>query len=887
MRAETAPQPIRSAPDSSQAPVASRWTQRRGVFTSLTRVTVASSSSVDSSSVVNVTSTSAKLLAQVNPNYFDTHFHFEYVDATSFQASGFASATSVPRPDGDLAAGAVDQTAVAVVGGLQPETTYYYRVVATNAQSPVGGTLGPEGTFTTYAGPRTTTETCPNAQVRTEQPYGQALPDCRAYELVTPVEKGDGALPAMAGGAGTFYEPPNPYGANYGFQASASGDGMAFSVQIPFPGARAGTLDNYLAARGAGGWSAQSITPPQAESPFSNNWPSVNAYSADLSKAAFVDGGGIDMPASGQDSPPLVAGEPAQMQNLFLRDDATSTYQLTNLTPIGVAPAAAGFEGASADFSHVLFASRARLTPEVPSSNSRFRNLFEWHDGTVSLVGQVPTPPATSCGGNGPACSVPAEGAALGAGSGNESEPGFVNAVSADGSMIFFNDADSELPEEDGQLYVRENGTRTVEISASQKTNGSGPGGSDPEGPRIPRYWSASKDGSRAFFTSCEQLTNDSTANSSETNKSCSRGYIGSSGNDLYQYDTATETLSDLTVDRHGDPAGSDVKAVLGVSADGSYVYFVANGVLASGAALGNCSGEQKEGECNLYVAHDGVTAFIARIDTAELWPRYASATRVSADGTRLAFETQRSLTGYDNRDAVTGKLDSEVYIYDATSNQLTCVSCNPSGARPLGSSTLRAIENPASGGDLASNFEYLPRNLSEDGERLFFDSSDALVQGDVNGKEDVYEYEDGAVHLISSGTSSEASTFLDASPSGNDVFFEAYSQLVRQDLDQKPDIYDARVDGGFAEEPATACTGTGCQGAPSAPPVFATPASVTFEGVGNFSPPTQVAVKPKRKTVKCVKGKKPSHGRCVEAKAKKRKSKKTRQASDNRRTKR
>jgi DNA-binding beta-propeller fold protein YncE len=843
--------------------------------------------SIDSTSVANVTSTSANLLAQVNPNNLDTHFHFEYIDAATFEASGFADSTSVPQSGGDLAAGATDQTAMARIQGLQPETTYRYRVVATNAKSPAGGTVGPEGTLTTYASPSTTAETCPNAQTRAEQPYAQALPDCRAYEIVTPVEKGDGALPAMAGGGGAFYDPPNPYGTNFGFQASVSGDGMAFSVQTAFPGARAGTLDNYLAVRGAGGWSAQSITPPQAESPFSNNSPSVNAYSADLSKAVFIDGGGTEEPASGQDSPPLVPGEPADIQNLFLRDDATSTYQLTNLTPTGAAPAPAGFEGASADFSHVIFASRARLTPEVPSSNSRFRTLFEWHDGTVSLVGLVPTPPATSCGGNGPACSIPAEGAALGTGAGNESEPGFVNAVSADGSMIFFNDADSELPDENGQLYVRENGTRTVEISASQKTNGSGPGGSDPEGPRIPRYWWASRDGSRAFFTSCEQLTNDSTANSSETSKSCSRGYIGSSGNDLYQYDTATETLSDLTVDRHGDPAGADVKAVLGVSADGSYVYFVANGVLASGATLGNCSGEQKEGQCNLYVAHDGVTTFIARIDAAEIWPRYASATRVSANGTRLAFETPRSLTGYDNRDAVTGRLDSEVYLYDATSNQLTCVSCNPSGARPLGPSSLRVIENPASGGDLANSFEYLPRNLSEDGERLFFDSSDALVQGDVNGREDVYEYEDGALHLISSGTSGEASTFLDASASGNDVFIETYSQLVKQDLDQKVDIYDARVDGGFTGEPATACTGTGCQGVPPAPPIFATPASVTFEGVGNFPPPAQVGVKAKRKTVKCAKGKRLSHGACVKVKTKKKKLKKTRKASDNRRAKR
>jgi sugar lactone lactonase YvrE len=843
--------------------------------------------SIDSTSVVNVSSTSADLLAQVNPNNLDTHFHFEYVDAATFKASGFTDAKSLPQPEGDLAAGVTDQTVVARIQGLQPETTYRYRVVATNAKSPAGGTLGREGTLTTYASPSTTAETCPNAQARAEQPYAQALPDCRAYEQVTPVEKGDGALYSVSAPGFNFYEAPNPYGVNFGFQASASGDGMAFSVQIPFPGALAGTPDNYLAVRGAGGWSAQSITPPQAADPFTNNWPSVRAYSADLSKAAFEDGDRSDGPGSGQDSPALVPGEPAHIENLFLRDDATNTYQLTNLTPAGVVPAAAAFEGASADFSRIVFASIAQLTPEA--SNGGRRNLFEWHDGAVSLVGQVPTPPAIRCGDNGPACSVSAEGAALGAGVGMCAGAGFVNAVSADGSKIFFNDVDSEFVSGDGQLYVRENGTATVEISASQKTNGSGPGGSDPAGPRFPRYWSASSDGSKAFFTSCEQLTNNSTANSSETDSSCKANIAGTNdaaarGNDLYQYDTSTEKLSDLTVDHNGDPAGADVKAVLGVSADGSYVYFAANGVLANGATLGNCRAGQEEEQCNLYVAHDGTTTFIARIGGVEDWARYASAARVSGDGARLAFETPRSLTGYDNRDAVTGEPDSEVYLYDAPSNQLVCVSCNPSGARPLGPSTLKQIEQPSSGID---GFEYLPRNLSEDGGRLFFDSSDALVPGDVNGKQDVYEYEDGALHLISSGTSSEASAFLDASPDGSDVFFETHSQLVKQDLDQKVDIYDARVDGGFTEEPATACTGTGCQGVPGASPTFATPASATFNGTGNFPPPAQTLAKPKRKTVKCAKGKKLSHGKCVKAKAKKRKSKKAKKASDNRRAKR
>ena len=679
---------------------------------------------------------------------------------------------------------------------------------------------------------------CVNEAVRRQQGYALRLANCRAYELVTPVEKGDGTLSASGPvGVHSFYEQPAPYGGG-SFQASESGDGLAFASFTPFPGALAGAVE-YIAARGGDGWSSQSITPRQA-SPGGPNTSHVAAYSLDLAKAAFEDGG----VAKGQDSPPLVPGEPQNNQNLFLRDDATSTYQLMDLTPAGVAPAGAVFEGASADFSHVLFISQAPLTPDAPNGMASLSdNLFEWVGGVVTLAGLVPMPPATRCGGGGPACSAPVEGAALGAGDFNTAPAGFLNAVSPDGSKVFFKGAGGTRY---AQLYMRENGLTTVEVSASQKTNGSGPGGRDPAGPRFPRYWPASADGSKAFFTSCEQLTNDSTANASKSEEACI-GSIGSgdrwSGSDLYRYDTASGVLSDLTVDHNGDPLGADVQAVFGASADGSYVYFVANGVLASGASLGNCHGLGENGQCNLYVAHNGTTSFIARIEgvgSYGSWSLYATAARATSDGTRLAFETPRSLTGYDNRDAVTGEPDSEVYLYDATSSQLVCVSCNPSGTRPLGSSHLTTIEGPPSGPSGAGNsltFEYLPRNLSSDGVRLFFDSSDALVPGDVNGAQDVYEDEGGSLHLVSRGTNKEASMFMDASSSGNDVLFTTRSQLVGQDIDQRVDIYDARVGGGFPfAAPLPGCVGEACKAPPSGPPATSLLGSSALVGMGNLT---------------------------------------------------
>jgi hypothetical protein len=146
----------------------------------------------------------------------------------------------------------------------------------------------------------------------------------------------------------------------------------------------------------------------------------------------------------------------------------------------------------------------------------------------------------------------------------------------------------------------------------------------------------------------------------------------------------------------------------------------------------------------------------------------------------------------------------------------------------------------------------YRSRYLSDSG-RLFFDSADALVPSDANGKEDVYEYEpggvgscgreSGCVGLISSGSSGEESAFLDASESGNDVFFLTAAQLSPADQDHALDVYDAHVctsESPCASSPPPsppACEGDACQNS-VAPPNDATPGSFTFHGPGNVTPP-------------------------------------------------
>jgi hypothetical protein len=312
----------------------------------------------------------------------------------------------------------------------------------------------------------------------------------------------------------------------------------------------------------------------------------------------------------------------------------------------------------------------------------------------------------------------------------------------------------------------------------------------------------------------------------------------------------------------NGKPPGPRILT----SVDGSYSYSV--------------SGK------SIFVSHAGSTKLVAELsaeDSKDIPNEKLEmlTLRVSPDGRWLTFMSQAELTGYDNHDAVSGKPDEEVYVYDASSGRLVCASCNPTGSRPVGveenqlsqgfSPTGRQVwpENTwiassipgwRSGAEHGSLYQ--PRYLSDNG-RLFFDSSDALVPQDVNGTQDVYQYEPvgvgdcssasstfsqgngGCVGLISSGSSAEESGFMDASENGSDVFFLTTAKLSPRDYDTGIDIYDAHecmtTAPCFASQPVLpppCTTGDACKPSPSPQPaVFGSPSSATFSGAGNVTP--------------------------------------------------
>lgn len=713
------------------------------------------------------------------------------------------------------------------------------RLVATVAVTAVVGLLGVSAIAVPAAAKA---DGCPNEARRVEQ--GVSLPECRAYELVTPPAKGSGE-PKSGKAIFRELEPlrPDDLLNAQGARAAVDGGRMAW-VSEPLPSSASyGT--SWLSARGPGGWSSEGLIPPMS---ISNDigcsqWMSVTGWSPDLSKAV------LDLPAGppaadasspqgfyeelecGHEEPRLVPGEPEHFRNLFLHDTAGGSNQLINVTPAGtVWPEPeevlqpywpASFLAASDDLSHVVFEEELKLTPDAPLGYRGGDELYEWVDGAVRLVTVLEDANGTE---------VPVHGSLAGATRNYRAPSGdirdraanvaqFQHAVSSDGARIFF-----EAPgdEGEGDLYLRENGERTIQVDAAEA--GCGPcasGGGD--------FRWASADGSRVFFTDDRPLTADSSAEPGKP--------------DLYEYDVPAARVTDLTV--NAEPA--DVLGVAGVAADGSRVYFVAEGKLSGRP---NSHGDLAvPGAPNLYVDEGGAISFVATLD-AEAdqcdWTTAAACngapggekpgltSRTSADGRFIAFNSVRGLTGYDNTSADSGEPLLEVYLYDAVEHRLTCASCAPGGA-PMRFGAAIDWPSTASLGGYWNNL-YPQRNLS-DGGQVFFETADALVPADVNGRRDVYEYANGKLSLISSGTGESGSFFLDATPDGNSVFFLTAQRLLPRDVDTVEDIYVARVGGGFPEasQPGPACDGSSCRGPAAESPDQPAPGTGAFAGKGNL----------------------------------------------------
>jgi hypothetical protein len=787
---------------------------------------------VDSESAGGVGITNATLQAQINPEESATAYHFEYGASASY-------GTSVPIPDASIAGGSSDVAVSVPVSDLQAGTSYHYRVVASNAE---GATDGADLVFKTDPPASAGDESCPNAEIRQAQ-FSSYLPDCRAFELVSP--------PGTAkGGANVGADPTRT-------QSSLDGDAIKFDSLTSFGDDQGSeTLGaEYVSQRApdGSGWVTHGVNPEQNSRGLAIFTSSrYMAFSEDLTKAVYYA------------LSPLTPGHPnvEKTDNLYLRSDVLAgppgSYELLSdsITPLPARgafseQAETEFGAASADWSHILFESIHNLTAEAAALNPESPKAYEWHDGTLRLAGILP-------GGEPAAASIVGRGVGVG---GEASQAR--HAISADGSRVVF-----AVPA--GGLYMRIDGATTIKLNASERSE------PDPNGEQPAEYAEATADDSKVFFLSTQALTDDAVVGERK----------------LYMYDLnapAGKHLTLISVDSEpsDNQGGYDfATGVAAISDNGEYVYFTGRNALLPGVPY--------TAGIHLYVWHNGTVRLVVTSNTnsgasfrGEDWGEGSlndgDTLRVSPDGKTIVFLTTdpgiaRSV-GYDNisegchqgecRSKLNGALVcgeteggkencAEIYLYNYESEKLKCISCDPSGAAPVSdagfneSVTTEEVSDVYLGG--AFRTQYLNRIFSENGRYVFFDTSDALVAQDTNARRDVYEYDTqtGELHLITGGTCACDAHFVDASPDGSNLFFTTHERLVSADIDNSGDLYDARIDGGIAsqnEPQPEPCTGEECQGPAPSAPAFSLPASSTFAGSGNVPAESKAVVKGRAKS--------------------------------------
>jgi hypothetical protein len=792
----------------------------------------------------------AFLKAEIDPEGLATTYHFEY---------GTTEAYGQETPELPVGSDSTAHKVSRFLEGLDPGTTYHYRAVATNADAV---NEGPDRTFTTFS-PLVPDAGCTNQIFRTGPSAN--LPDCRAYEMVSPIDKNGGDIETAEQEAGEGSHYSSAYR-----QASIHGGKITYSSATAFGDAIGGHWSNqYLSTRGEGGWSTHSISSRRGQTVAEPNltihrwysYPFFQGFTPDLSSAWVRD----------DNVNPLTPDALQGYVNLYRRDNGAGSYEaLTNQGPFGpnnfstlsedVNSNFGGLRvvGFSTDLSHQVFTASAALTPDAsqaigPSGEGGVvTQLYDLVDGELHLVSVLP---------NGQASSNNSFAGTMGVNSPRLVETRqqmLKNAVSDDGSRIVW--STTAAPSGPGTIYMRENSG--TEQSASGECDEPGKACTRHVGGTIAtpaQFWAASADGSKILYSLGSLLDSD-----------------GKPNRVLWLFDLDAGTTTQIAGQSRG---------VVATSEDLSHVYLVSSEALAPGAVAG---------QNNLYDYHDGTSSVVAVLSVDDVKEAAktlgsdagsgsilgrASAhpihnqTRVTPDGRHFAFMSNsaalsKDSAGYDNTDAVTGKPDFEVYRYDADAEELACVSCNPSSQRPRGS-LLKAPYSPlelefdnfpdlraAASIPTHEHDNYASRLLSDDGNRLFFHSDEALLPRDTNGVQDVYLWQaagsvgcdsddadyfaqnDGCISLISSGTDGAKSEFVDADPSGDEVFFSTGAGLDPRDPGLR-DIYVAKVGGGFPlPQPLAACEGEACQSPPS-PPNDPTPASSAFQGAGNVKEPT------------------------------------------------
>ena len=705
-----------------------------------------------------------------------------------------------------------------------------------------------------------------------------ALPEGRAYEQVSPVYK-----------AG--------YGAEEIVAAAPNGESVAFYSFGGFAGLLNGSefaANTYLARRGASGWSTGSLQPPSGE---------VVEFSASMEEALASaplgpNAGVVNFEATEQEfllHPTAVADTPESWEvdgGIVLKRLDGGNVEIPSL-------------GASGNLCHVVFTStEGPLLPEAVKAKPQIYDLAR------GCGGEIPSLRIVALKNNSPATVIePSCETELGFGNfyGTAGEGSGFNAIADEGNEIFFttNAEACDGQTVDPQLYVRLGGARTLEVSRpldlSKPAGGCvGEGGVVGEVPcaragarATASFVGASEDGSRVFFRTTAPLV----SGDQDGGDDLYMATIGCPGGGGSGCQVAEREVTSLVQVSHDPTVGeaAEVQGVTALAPDGSRVYFVARGVLdGEGPSGEGVQARPLKGADNLYVydSASGRTAFVADLcsgparsgavedrrcpsDLLESLSERSDAPLSSVkgpaqiagkDGGVLVFSTYAQVIARgpeaDTDDA------EDVYRYDTETGALSRVSLGEAGydadgnqndtSKVLGIHAENAdaqIEGSSKTADdhVAGQQELATRAVSDDGARIVFSSAATLSPAAVNGLVNVYEWHEGSVSLISSGSAEQSDQYPVITPAGRDIFFETSQGLVSGDTDGLYDVYDARLGGGFAPSPAPRqpCSGDACQGPLTNPAPLLVPGSVSQAPGGNFAAPAPAVAnaKPKAKS--------------------------------------
>ncbi len=733
-----------------------------------------------------------RVLGDLRPHGYDTHYRFEYVNQEEFSKAGWADAKSTPEADaggggeleklGEFSTEIVDQD----LPILTPGETYRYRVVATSTAPGNPTVRGVEQALTVPTpAPAQEAPSCPNAALRSG-PSAQ-LPDCRAFEQVTPSEK-NGAMSMSKYGEGGLE----------GVQVGEDGDHFL----VHAPGVKWGSdpdtvSDNYDFSRTSTGWQMTPFRPSVQAGPWSYRPLLLNS---DLTQAALETSWATSFASQSADiefevGPP--GGPYTHVASIPSKEAERSVD---------------GWAGASADFSKAILQVEDHNLLGRSTGTISGTDIYEYANGglrQVNVLGGSPGTPISTCGAKiavGQAEIPVTEG---------EHALSSTHAVSADGSRVFFTDNCTH------HLYMRVNGAETVDIGEYG-------------------FLAANVQGTELLLE-----------------------HRSGEARELLLYDTESAAFKSLLT-MHEEP-----HFLVSESSDELNTIYLSTTEQLAGTEAPPPTGQTIE-------VNDRSSIDVYRYDISSgtlrfLW-QGAPPDEVSPDG-RYAYGER----------GVGFPVSGQAYRYDSVENLVQCISCASSFNPEPKLGPARANF----GVDESNSPTTRPISASANGEYAFFSDPAALVPQDVDGESrpegkegedhgehnsgsislssDIYEWRangvddcsnvQGCLSLITTGKGGFYNVLYGTTLSGDDVFFGTYESLVPQDTDSSPDVYDARIDGGFpppAPRP-TECEGDSCS-TPFAPPNDLTPSSATFQGTGDIIsaiPPVVSKAKPKPKKAK------------------------------------